>query len=139
MPASHRMEKVNRELAREISRMVAYELNDPRVGFVTVTRVKVSPDLRHAIVFVSTLGTEKERNLVMHGLGHAAGFLHRSLRDRVEGLKHIPQIHFKFDPSIEGAIRIEKKIDEAIQGAKGEFIAEIPEADAGKKIEEEET
>ena len=125
-PPSHRKEKLNHSLAREISRIICFELNDPRMGFATVTRVSVSPDFRQATVFVSALGTEGERSRILHGLSHASGFIHRSLRDRIEGLKYIPQLYFKHDPSVEGAVRMEKLIDEAGKGSKGKFISELP-------------
>ena len=136
MAASHRLEKVSSELVREISRIILHELNDPRLKFVTVTRVKVSPDLRHAIVFVSTLGDEKARNRNLHGLRHAPGFVHRTLRDRIKSLKFIPEIRFLFDPSIEGAVRIGKLIDDAVKGATGKRIEDLPAGDVNDGEEE---
>ena len=136
-PPSHRKEKLNHSLAREISRIICFELNDPRMGFATVTRVSVSPDFRQATVYVSALGTEGERSRILHGLKHASGFIHRNLRDRIEGLKYIPQLTFKHDPSVEGAVKMEKLIDEAMKGSKGEFIKDLPKRSGDAEDETE--
>ena len=95
-----RREKFERELVREISKMILTELQDPRLGFVTVMRAKVSDDLRHAKVFVSVMGEEKKKKLTMQGLQHAHGFIQREMMRRFP-VRVFPELVFVLDDSIE--------------------------------------
>jgi ribosome-binding factor A len=100
---SRRTERVNELLREEISDLLRSELRDPRIGgLVTVTYVDVSPDLRHAIAFVSVLGTEEERASTMRALEHARPFLRRELSRRVK-LRYTPDVSFVSDTSMERA------------------------------------
>jgi ribosome-binding factor A len=90
---------------------LAQELKDPRVGFVTVTDVKTSPDLRHARVYVSVLGDAPAREATLAGLRSAHGFL----QGRVAGelrLKRTPELRFELDETAERAARLERLIEE---------------------------
>jgi ribosome-binding factor A len=91
--------------------MISRDLKDPRVGFVTVTGVRLSPDLRHARVFVSAMGTEKQRKESLEALNHAAGWIRRELGQRVR-MKFLPDIIFDVDTSQEYGERIDRLLDD---------------------------
>src|SRR2546430_6317983 len=96
---SDRMRRVN-EAVREVISEAVGELKDPRVGFVTVTRVETSPDLRHATVFVSLLGTERKREKTLARLTAAHGVLHARVPRQLR-MKRTPQLTFEYDPTVE--------------------------------------
>ena len=107
---SDRMRRVN-EAVREVISEGVGELKDPRVGFVTVTGVQTSADLRQATVFVSVLGTESKREKTLAGLAAAHGVLQARLARELR-LKRTPQLTFEYDPSVERGVRMSKLIDE---------------------------
>ena len=104
---SRRPARVNELLRAEISELILREVKDPRVseGLITITEIRVSPDLRHATVFVSHMGSEEEREHALAGLQHAAPFLHRELMHRLK-MRNVPDLVFRFDPSIERGARL---------------------------------
>lgn len=104
-----RAERVGERIQTELAQLIRDELRDPRVGFVTLTGVTVSADLRHAKVHVSVLGDEPAKTLA--ALEHATPFLRRQLAQRA-GLKHTPSLQFLEDSSIRGAQRIETILDD---------------------------
>ena len=106
---SSRQQKVGDLLQAEISEIVRMKMRDPRLGFVTVTGVDVSRDLRHACVFVSVLGKDKDGPDVLSVLNRAAGFVRSELGGRVE-LRHIPEIRFKMDESTVYGLRISEML-----------------------------
>jgi ribosome-binding factor A len=95
-----------------LSDAIATQLQDPRVGFVTVTGVKTSPDLRHARVYVSVLGDGSGREETLEGLRSAHGFLQARVAAELS-LKHTPTLSFEYDGSIDRGLRISQLIDEA--------------------------
>ena len=105
-----RMRRVN-EAIRESLAEGLVELKDPRIGFVTVTGVETSPDLRHARVFVSVLGSEKTREQTLRGLESAHGVLQARLASELR-IKRTPQLTFEYDPSVEHGVRMSQLIDE---------------------------
>ena len=105
----NRAERIGERIQVELARLLLEELRDPRVGFVTLTGVEVSPDLRHAKVYVSVLGDDLEPTL--KALEHATPFLRRELA-RHAGLKYTPSLRFLEDRSIRGARRVEDLLDE---------------------------
>jgi ribosome-binding factor A len=107
---SDRMRRVN-EAVREVISEAVGELKDPRVGFVTVTGVETSADLRHATVFVSVLGTESKREKTLTGLTAAHGVLQARLARELR-LKRTPQLTFEYDPTVERGVRMTQLIDE---------------------------
>jgi ribosome-binding factor A len=107
---TERMRRVN-ESIREVLAASVLELKDPRIGFVTVTGVKTSPDLRHARVFVSVLGSETKRERSLEGLAAAHGVLQARLARELR-LKRTPQLAFEYDPSVERGVRMTQLIDE---------------------------
>ncbi len=103
----HRVSRLAENLKAEISQMIREELKDPRIGFVTVTAVEVAEDLGHAKVFVSVLGDEAQRKKTLDGLNSAVGFVRREIGQRIR-LRFVPEIVFKYDPSIEHGAQIAK-------------------------------
>jgi ribosome-binding factor A len=104
------MRRVN-EAVREVVSEGVGELKDPRIGFVTVTGVETSPDLRHARVFVSVLGSKAKRTRTLDGLAAAHGVLQARLARELR-MKRTPQLEFEYDPSVERGVRMTKLIDE---------------------------
>jgi ribosome-binding factor A len=108
------MRRVNAAV-REVLAEAVGELRDPRIGFVTVTGVETSADLRQARVFVSVLGTEKKREKTMAGLEAAHGVLQARIAQELR-LKRTPQLAFEYDPSVERGVRMSHLIDELAPG-----------------------
>ncbi len=105
MPLAHRTEKLERELVRELSLIILREINDPRMGFVTVMKTKLTADYKQATVFVSIMGQEKDKNLTFHGLRHAKGFIQKSLSGRLS-TRYIPELIFELDTSVDKTLRM---------------------------------
>lgn len=107
---SDRMRRVNAAV-REVLAEAVGELRDPRIGFVTVTGVETSADLRHAQVFVSVYGSERKRESTMARLEAAHGVLQARIARELR-LKRTPQLTFEYDPSVERGVRMSYLIDE---------------------------
>jgi ribosome-binding factor A len=107
---TERMRRVN-ESVRQVLAEALPELKDPRIGLVTVTGVDTAPDLRHAVVYVSVLGSEKKRDSTLRGLAAAHGLLQSRLARELR-LKRTPQLSFEYDPSVERGVRMSRLIDE---------------------------
>ena len=110
MPGA-RMRRVNGAVREVISAHISGDLKDPRIGFVTVTGVETSPDLRNARVFVSVLGNEAERADALAGLSAAAGFLQAQIGRELR-MKRTPTLSFVYDESVDTGMRISKLLDE---------------------------
>src|SRR5688572_27939909 len=108
---TRRTERLGEEVREEIAQMIAGELKDPRIGFVTVTRVQLATDLRNARVYVAILGTPEERKKTLAGLRAAAGFMRRSLGESLR-LRYTPELSFQYDEGAEHADRVEQLLDE---------------------------
>ena len=108
---SGRMRRVDEAVRVVLSEAIATDLKDPRVGFVTVTSVKTSPDLRHARVYVSVLGDEPTREGSLEGLRSAHGYL-QGVLSRELTLKHTPALTFQYDQAIDRGMRITELIEE---------------------------
>jgi ribosome-binding factor A len=106
------MRRVDEAMREVLSDTIATELKDPRIGFVTVTAVDTSPDLRHATVWVSVLGDESQRKLSLKGLASAHGILQRAVGAQLR-LKNTPQLAFEYDDTAERADRVERLLAEA--------------------------
>jgi ribosome-binding factor A len=110
---THRLARVA-EVVREVaSETILFELRDPRVRGVTVTRAEISGDLQHAKVYVSVMGTPQEQQLCMHGLGHAAGYVQSKLASRLK-TRFTPTITFVLDEGVKKSIEITRLINEAL-------------------------
>lgn len=106
-----RMRRVDEVMREVVAGVLAGDLADPRLGFVTVTEVRTSPDLRHARVFVSVLGTEDERALTLEGLSSAAGLIQARIASEMT-LKRTPTLAFELDETADRAERIDELIGE---------------------------
>lgn len=109
-----RAEKLAQLLKEEISRIFREELDDPRVGFTTITRVQVTNNLQHATVFVSIFGDEEEKETSIKAIKEAKGFIKNIISDVIY-LRFMPDITFKLDESPEYSVYIDRKIDEVRQ------------------------
>ena len=105
--------RIGEQLRRELADLIRTELEDPRVGMITLTDVEVSADYAHAKVFFTVMGGPDEIAAASAGLNHAAGFLRHELNHRVK-LRGIPQLHFEYDVSVERGVRLSKLIDDAL-------------------------
>lgn len=110
------MRRVDEAVRAVLSDVITRELKDPRVGFVTVTAVKTSPDLRHARVYVSVLGDEETRAGSLAGLDSAHGFLQRRIASELR-LKHTPALTFQYDDTTDRGMRLTELIDEHVPAA----------------------
>ena len=120
---THRLARVA-EVVREVaSETILFELRDPRIKGVTVTRAEVSGDLQHAKVFVSVMGQPKEQELCLHGLRHAAGFVQSKLDNRLQ-TRFTPVIQFVLDQGVKKSIEMTRLINEALADS-------APAGDAG--------
>jgi ribosome-binding factor A len=104
------MRKIN-ELLREVLSEGLLDLKDPRIGFVTITGVRTSTDLRQAIVFVSVLGSERKREKSLVGLQAAHGVLQARIAHEIR-MKRTPTLTFEYDPTVEEGVRMSKLIDD---------------------------
>ena len=119
---SHRLARVA-EVVREVAaETILFELKDPRVKGVTVTRAEVSADLQHAKVFVSVMGSEKEQQLTMHGLKSAAGFVQTKLADRLT-TRFVPHVTFVLDEGVKKSIETSRLIREALEQSAADAAA----------------
>ncbi len=105
------MRRVNGVMREVIGATIGGELQDPRIGFVTVTAVETSPDLRNAQVYVSVLGSDEEKAATMKALGAAHGVIQRAISSQLR-LKRTPALHFVYDDSVERADRLTRMMDE---------------------------
>jgi ribosome-binding factor A len=117
MPQGYRPDRVADQIRAEISVMLAREVHDPGIGFITVTRVEMSPDLLLARVYYTTIGSDSERRATAKALQRAIPFLKYQIGKRLR-LRRVPVLEFFFDKSVEHQARVE------------ELIQEIHEADA---------
>jgi ribosome-binding factor A len=110
---AHRLARVAEAIREVASETILYELRDPRVKLVTVTRAEVSGDLQHAKVYVSVMGTEKEQQLTLYGLRHAAGFIQSKLARRLQ-TRFTPTLQFVLDQGVKHSIEMTRLINEAL-------------------------
>jgi ribosome-binding factor A len=106
---SNRPERVGDQVRSEVAQMLAREIHDPGIGFVTLTRVVVTADLQQARVYYTSIGDDKQRKETERALGRATPFLRRQIGRRLR-LKHVPSLDFFYDESIERQDRIERII-----------------------------
>lgn len=131
----HRLLRINESIKETLSSVITAEgLKDPRVGFVTVTGVKTSPDQRHAKVFVSVLGKQAEREATMKALDKSRGFLQARINASLH-MKRTPQLEFVYDGTLDNALHIEKlmKREEEVLGSEAPEIFVDGEADDGEE------
>src|SRR6185295_3860136 len=113
---THRLARVS-EVVREVAAStILFELKDPRVKNVTVTRAEVSADLQHARIYVSVMGTQAEQKLTMHGLKSAAGFVQTKIASRLT-TRFVPHVTFVLDEGVKKSVEISRLIREEVQQA----------------------
>ena len=110
---SHRPARVSEAIREVVAETVLFELRDPRVKKVTVTRAEVSADLQHAKVYVSIMGTPSQQKLALHGLKHAAGFLQSKVADRLQ-TRYTPLLSFHLDEGVKKSLEITRLLNEAL-------------------------
>ena len=109
---TRRTERVSSLIQQEISNLLREQINDPRLtSLISITEVSTSPDLKHAKVFISTLGNKTNKNEILQGFNAAAGFLRRQLANRLR-LKYMPEISFHIDDSIERGAKVLELIEQ---------------------------
>jgi ribosome-binding factor A len=104
---NHRLARVSEAIREVASEAILFELRDPRIKFVTVTRAEVSADLQHAKVYVSVMGSEQDRKLTMHGLKSASGFIQSKLAERMK-TRYVPAVHFFLDEGQRNSMEVAK-------------------------------
>jgi ribosome-binding factor A len=109
--ATARMRRINEVLREVVGAAIGSELSDPRIGFVTVTSVETSPDLRTARVYVSVLGSEEEREATLSGLRSSRGVLQSKIAAETR-MKRTPTVSFHYDETIEQGVRISRLLEE---------------------------
>jgi ribosome-binding factor A len=111
-----RPERVAEQLRQELSTLMLTEMKDPRVRLASVSRVRVTPDLRSATVMISAVGADDHRQAVVAAMRHAEGYLRAQLGQRLENLKSPPQLRFELDESIAYSVRISSMLRELDRG-----------------------
>ena len=110
-----RTRRVGEQLQRELATLVRDEISDPRIGMVSISGVEVSRDLSHAKVYFSTLGEQQDADASLEVLEGAAGYLRKLLGQRLM-MRHVPQLHFRQDHSLEKGAHLSALIDSAMRG-----------------------
>jgi ribosome-binding factor A len=126
---SYRPTRVGELIQAEIADLLLRHLKDPRLHLATVSHVDVSPDLRHANVYISRVGSEAEQRDTLAGFVRAAGFIRGQLGKRLK-LRHTPELAFKLDTAIAYGVRISSILNDLTYGAEGAQSAEGTESDA---------
>ena len=114
-----RAERLAEEIREQVARMIASDLKDPRIGFVTVTRVELAHDLGHVRVHVGVLGGEAERRKTLAALQQASGFVRRELGKRLR-IRHTPEIDFRYDKGLDATDRVAQLLEAERQRAEAE-------------------
>ena len=107
---TQRPERIQEALRQEVSRIVHHELKDPRLGFITITGVELTKDLRYAKIYFSVLGDSKKKRLALHGLNSAKGYIKNLIADRIK-LRLMPELDFRIDESFEEIKKIHEILD----------------------------
>jgi len=129
MPQGHRPDRVAEEIRQQLSSLLQRDVHDPGIGFITITRVKLTADLQLARVFYTTLGDPKARNDTARALRRALPFLRRQVGQRLR-LRRVPEIEFRFDEGVESQERVERILRE---------LHAEDEARAGQATQEDDT
>ncbi|MCK0505698.1 MULTISPECIES: 30S ribosome-binding factor RbfA [Aromatoleum] len=109
-----RSQRVAEQIRRELAELIRLEVKDPRVGFITLTDVEITPDYAHAKVFFTSMKGEEGLDEILTGLRRASGFLRRELGKRVR-IHTLPELHFHYDSSVERGSRMSQLIDQVVR------------------------
>jgi ribosome-binding factor A len=132
-----RSERLAEEIREQVARMIASDLKDPRLGFVTVTRVELAHDLGHARVHVGVLGSEAQREKSLAALRQASGFVRRELGKRLR-IRHTPEIDFRYDKGLDATDRVARLLEAERRRSEmpqGEALEGDAEGGTGEKPE----
>lgn len=134
---TYRLARVAEAVREVASETILFELRDPRVKLVTVTRAEVSGDLQHAKVYVSVMGTDKEQQLTLRGLRHAAGFIQSKIAHRLQ-MRFTPALQFVLDRGVKNSIEMTRLINEALaESAPPPAASESAQEDAEEPPDEQ--
>jgi ribosome-binding factor A len=128
MSQGSRPDRVADQIRSEVASLLAREVHDPGIGFVTITRVQVTPDLQHARIHYTSLGDDKARAATAKALGRASVFLRRQIGSRLR-LRRVPELEFLYDESIAGQDRIEQLLNDIRAGGPGGAVTPAPDDD----------
>lgn len=129
---TRRNERLAEEIREEVAAVIGRRLKDPRIGFVTVTRVELAHDLRNAKVMVGILGGEAERAKTLEGLRKAAGFVRREIGRRIR-MRYVPELIFHFDVGLDATDRVARLLDEVERADAATRGAATPQQDEGEE------
>lgn len=124
----HRVARVSEAIREVASQVILFELRDPRIKFTTVTRAEVTADLQHAKIYVSVMGSERDRDLTMHGLRSAAGYIQSKLSDRMTS-RFVPVLEFVLDEGMKNSMEVARLLGEEKARARVEESPEPAESD----------
>ncbi|HRU06366.1 MAG TPA: 30S ribosome-binding factor RbfA [Candidatus Brocadiia bacterium] len=127
MPKGRRLERLTAILKQELGAIIAFQLKDPRVGFATVTRIKLASDLTQVQVFVSVLGPEAQERAAMRALNHARGHIQSLIADRIDIRRH-PEITFHLDRGLKHSLRVSQILTELAHERGEDETPAAPEA-----------
>ena len=122
----HRVARVSEAIREVASEVILFELRDPRIKFTTVTRAEVTADLQHAKIYVSVMGTDRDRDLTMHGLRSAAGYIQSKLGDRMTS-RFVPVLEFVLDEGMKNSMEVARLLGEEKARARLEESQETPD------------
>ena len=131
----HRIARVSEAIREVAAETILFELQDPRIQNVTVTRAEVSGDLQRAKVYVSVMGTQKEQDLCMHGLKHSAGYVQSKIASRLK-TRYTPTITFIRDDGVKKSIEMTRIINEALAQSRPEAQPDQADGTADEAREE---
>src|ERR1700676_2181545 len=126
---THRVARVAEAIREVAAETILFEMHDPRVKMVTVTRAEVSADLQHAKIYISVMGSDTEQNLTLRGLQHASGFIQSKLAKRLQ-TRFTPMVRFILDKGVKNSIEMARLIKEALAESAPAAAAEGPDASA---------
>lgn len=133
--ASIRHDRVQEQIREIASNIILFELKDPRVGFVTITRAELSPDMQFAKIYYSVLGSDVDTRLTARAIAHARGHVQTEIAKRLRRLRSVPIISFEYDESPKKSIELARLIDEAVaedeERRKNQEQPEAPEVAGG--------
>jgi ribosome-binding factor A len=129
MPKEYsRSQRVVEQIHRELSELIRLEVKDPRVGFITLTDVEITPDYAHAKVYFTSMTGETDVPEILQGLRRAGGFLRRELGRRIR-IHTNPELHFHYDRSVEQGSRLSKLIDDVVRQDEARHADDEPAGD----------
>ena len=131
----HRIARVSEAIREVAAETILFELKDPRIKNVTVTKAEVSADLQKAKIYVSVMGTQKEQDLCMHGLKHSAGYLQSKIANRIQ-TRFTPTVTFIRDDGVKKSIEITRLIKEAMSQSRPEAQPDAADGTAEEVSEE---